>query len=41
MNQAAGSAATEDPDDYELAADDSLHQGDYGQIGPDDIGHTA
>ncbi len=40
MNQAAGSAATEDPDDYDLAADDSLHQGDHGQIGPDDIEHS-
>ncbi|MBP2319611.1 hypothetical protein ACFP47_10395 [Nesterenkonia lacusekhoensis] len=41
MYQAAGSAATEDPDDYDLAADDSLHQGDHGQIGPDDIEHTT
>lgn len=41
MCQAAGSAATEDPDDYELVADDSLHQGDYGQIGPDDIEHST
>lgn len=41
MNQAAGSAATEDPDDYDLAADDSLHQGAHGQIGPDDIEHST
>lgn len=39
--QAAGSAATEDPDDYGLAADDSLHQSHHGQIGPDDIEHST
>ena len=27
--------------DYGLAADDSLHQGDHGQIGPDDIEHST
>ena len=41
MYQAAGSAAAEDPDEYDLAADDSLHQGDHGQIGPDDIEHST
>lgn len=41
MYQAAGSAATEDPDDYELVADDSLHQGNHGQIEPDDIEHST
>lgn len=40
MNQAAGSAATDDPNDYGLAADDSLHQGRHGQIGADDIENT-
>lgn len=28
-------------EDYNLAADDSQHEGDYGMIGPDEIGHDT
>ena len=41
MTHAAGSAAEEHPDYYDLAADDSLHEGEHGQIGPDDVEHTT